>query len=130
MKFDFDDILIQPASISRIESRKQIDVFYDNGYLPLFTAPMDTVIDDNNYTLFQQAGIKVVRPRKAPSFGVNLDSDFNNFLSFGKDEFKNIFLDNGKIKVAEKYYKSTSQMVTCKVYLMQHSKQNLYMETV
>ena len=54
MKFDFDDILIQPAAISRIESRKQVDVFYDNGYLPLFTAPMDTVIDDGNYSLFQQ----------------------------------------------------------------------------
>ena len=64
MKFDFDDILIQPAAISRIESRKQVDVFYEDGYLPLFTAPMDTVIDDRNYTLFQSAGIKVVRPRK------------------------------------------------------------------
>ena len=104
MKFDFDDILIQPAAISRIESRKQVDVFYDNGYLPLFTAPMDTVIDDRNYSLFQQSGINVVRPRKAPSFGVNLDSDFNNFLSFGKDEFKKIFLDTGKVDVAEKYY--------------------------
>ena len=48
MKFDFDDILIQPAAISRIESRKQVDVFYDNGYLPLFTAPMDTVICSEN----------------------------------------------------------------------------------
>ena len=104
MKFDFDDILIQPAAISRIESRKQINMFYEDGYLPLFTAPMDTVIDDSNYTFFQNAGIRVVRPRKAPSFGVNLDSDFNNFLSFGKDEFKSIFLDNGKIEVSEKYH--------------------------
>jgi IMP dehydrogenase/GMP reductase len=104
MKFDFDDILIQPADISNIESRKQVNVFYEDGYLPLFTAPMDTVIDDRNYTLFQSAGIKVVRPRKAPSFGVNLDCDFNNFLSFGKDEFKKIFLDNGKLLVSERYY--------------------------
>ena len=104
MKFDFDDILIQPADISNIESRKQVNVFYEDGYLPLFTAPMDTVIDDRNYTLFQSAGIKVVRPRKAPSFGVDLDCDFNNFLSFGKDEFKKIFLDNGKLLVSERYY--------------------------
>jgi IMP dehydrogenase/GMP reductase len=104
MKFDFDDILIQPADISNIESRKQVNVFYEDGYLPLFTAPMDTVIDDSNYTLFQSAGIKVVRPRKAPSFGVNLDCGFNNFLSFGKDEFKKIFLDNGKLLVSERYY--------------------------
>jgi len=104
MKFDFDDILIQPAEISQIESRKQVNVFYEDGYLPLFTAPMDTVIDDRNYTIFQSAGIKVVRPRKAPVSEVNLESDFNNFISFGKDEFKKIFLDNGKVEVCERYY--------------------------
>jgi IMP dehydrogenase/GMP reductase len=104
MKFDFDDILIQPAEISQIESRKQVNVFYNDNYLPLFAAPMDTVIDDSNYHIFQSAGIKVVRPRKAPASEVNLESDFNNFMSFGKDEFKKIFLDNGKVEVCEKYY--------------------------
>lgn len=104
MKFDFDDILIQPAEISRIESRKQINVFCEDSYLPLFTAPMDTVIDDENYTFFQNAGIRVVRPRKSIDFGVRLDSDFNNFLSFGKEEFRSIFLDNGKVNTCEKYY--------------------------
>jgi IMP dehydrogenase/GMP reductase len=104
MKFDFDDILIQPAEISQIESRKQVNVFYNDNYLPLFAAPMDTVIDDSNYHIFQSAGIKVVRPRKAPASDVNLESDFNNFISFGKDEFKKIFLDNGKVEVCERYY--------------------------
>jgi IMP dehydrogenase/GMP reductase len=104
MKFDFDDILIQPAEISQIESRKQVNVFYNDNYLPLFAAPMDTVIDDNNYHIFQSAGINVVRPRKAPTSEVNLESDFNNFISFGKDEFKKIFLDNGRVEVCEKYY--------------------------
>ena len=104
MKFDFDDILIQPAEISQIESRKQVNVFYNDNYLPLFAAPMDTVIDDSNYHIFQSAGIKVVRPRKAPASEVNLESDFNNFISFGKDEFKKIFLDNGRVEVCERYY--------------------------
>jgi IMP dehydrogenase/GMP reductase len=104
MKFDFDDILIQPAEISQIESRKQVNVFYGDNYLPLFTAPMDTVISDDNYKGFQDAGIRVIRPRKDPSFGVRLDSNFNDFLSFGKDEFKKIFLDNGKVEVCERYY--------------------------
>jgi IMP dehydrogenase/GMP reductase len=104
MKFDFDDILIQPAEISQIESRKQVNVFYNDNYLPLFTAPMDTVIDDSNYHIFQSAGINVVRPRKAPTSEVNLESDFNNFISFGKDGFKKIFLDNGKVEICERYY--------------------------
>jgi GMP reductase len=65
---------------------------------------MDTVISDDNYMGFQNAGIRVIRPRRDPSFGVRLDSNFNDFLSFGKDEFKKIFLNNGKVEVCEKYY--------------------------
>ena len=54
MKFDFDDVLIQPAAISSIESRKIIDIYDDNGNLPLFTAPMDTVINYENMKYFRQ----------------------------------------------------------------------------
>ncbi len=104
MKFDFDDILIQPAEISQIESRKQVNVFCEDNYLPLFTAPMDTVISDDNYAKFQSSGIRVIRPRRDPSFGVRLDSDFDDFLSFGKEEFKKIFLDNGKVDACKSYY--------------------------
>ena len=44
LKFDFNDILIIPAKLSNIESRKNVNPFC-NGRLPLITAPMDTVID-------------------------------------------------------------------------------------
>lgn len=50
-KFDFNDILIQPAKVSTISSRKDINPFHD-GFLPLITAPMDTVISDDNKQLF------------------------------------------------------------------------------
>ncbi len=43
-KYDFNDILIKPSAISIINSRKEINP-YDNGLLPLSTAPMYTVID-------------------------------------------------------------------------------------
>ena len=104
MKFDFDDILIQPAPISGIESRKQVNVFYEDGYLPLFTAPMDTVIGEENVDHFTRHSIRVVRPRRDNSFGVNLESDFNNFVSLGRDEFKTIFLDGGRNLTCEHYY--------------------------
>ena len=61
-KFDFNDILIKPATISTISSRKTINPFYD-GFLPLITAPMDTVINDNNEKVFSDLRIVTCMPR-------------------------------------------------------------------
>lgn len=63
IKFDFDDILLQPSKTSNIKSRGEINPLADNGSLPLFTAPMDTVVSNKNYKKFQKAGINVVLPR-------------------------------------------------------------------
>jgi GMP reductase len=63
IKFDFDDILLEPSKISKINSRKEVNPLVKDGYLPLFTAPMDTVVSEDNYELFQSAGINVVLPR-------------------------------------------------------------------
>lgn len=61
-KFDFNDILIQPAKVSTISSRKDINPFHD-GFLPLITAPMDTVIDNKNKQLFTDLKITTCLPR-------------------------------------------------------------------
>ena len=60
-KFDFDDILIVPSIKSKITSRyKDIELPL---ILPLFTAPMDTVVNLNNYDIFNKNGINVTLPR-------------------------------------------------------------------
>jgi len=56
-KFDFNDILIKPAKISNINSRKDINPFHD-GFLPLITAPMDTVISKDNKYIYK--GLKII----------------------------------------------------------------------
>ncbi len=61
-KFDFNDILIQPAKVSSIISRKDINPFYD-GFLPLITAPMDTVVNERNNPLFTLLNIRTCLPR-------------------------------------------------------------------
>ena len=90
--FDFDDILIEPSDVSSISSRKEINPYLENGYLPLMTAPMDTVISENNFHLFQKNKIQPILPRtKDPDLNY-IDSSV--FLSYSLTDFKRIFLEN------------------------------------
>lgn len=65
-KFDFNDILIQSVNISYINSRKEINPYYD-GFLPLITAPMDTVISTENEKLFYDLKVNTCLPRNEVS---------------------------------------------------------------
>lgn len=89
--YDFDDLLIEPAVLSSIKSRSEINVKNLNGYLPLMTAPMDTVVDENNFHLFAKHGILPVLPRVMNPSKDHFD--VNMFLSYGLDDFKKMFLD-------------------------------------
>jgi IMP dehydrogenase/GMP reductase len=88
-KFDFDDITIVPKKISEINSRyNDITITYENGNLPLFTAPMDSVVDINNMYEFDDCGINVVLPRtskKETEYGKPLRP---HFVSLGINEFE------------------------------------------
>lgn len=69
-EFDFDDILIVPTIHSPIASRyKDIEL---PKMLPLFTAPMDTVVNVNNSRTFTNNKINVCLPRTIK---------YNNFVS-------------------------------------------------
>jgi IMP dehydrogenase/GMP reductase len=81
MLYDFDDILIEPLRISDISSRKEVNPRYNNK-LPLMTAPMDTVINEENYQLFKNLGITPVLPR-----GSKIGNEFGVYKSYGLDEF-------------------------------------------
>jgi hypothetical protein len=61
-KFDFNDVLIKPATVSNIDSRQVINPF-QNGFLPLITAPMDTVISEENKPLYSSLKIRTCLPR-------------------------------------------------------------------
>jgi GMP reductase len=84
MKIDFNDILIKPAVTSKILTRKKINPFHD-GFLPLITAPMDTVIDENNEKSFLELKIKTCMPRnEKTSIGFtsySIDEVFGKYLT-------------------------------------------------
>jgi IMP dehydrogenase/GMP reductase len=84
-KFDFNDILIVPSSVTKIESRKEINPYY-NGFLPLITAPMDTVISCKNEKIFFDLKINTCLPRG--------ESSAYGFTSFSLNEIKMKYINN------------------------------------
>lgn len=88
IKFDFDDILITPYDQTNINSRyKDINPYYNNTHLPLFTAPMDSVVDLNNAKHFFANRINIVLPRTINKFS----DSFEMFSSYGlNDDPENI----------------------------------------
>jgi IMP dehydrogenase/GMP reductase len=92
MKFDFDDILIQPAVQSTVSSRKTISVVDGNGMLPLFTAPMDTVTDLYHREIFTQNRIYPMVPRtQTRSFTLDDCIRLNGWAALSLDQFEHIF---------------------------------------
>lgn len=92
IKFDWDDILIEPAVISEIESRKQIELEYN----PLFVSPMDTVVDENNAHIFLEKGYEVCLPR-----GIEFNSDLSDcFYSYSLSEIE-VMIDEDTIKAGK-----------------------------
>jgi IMP dehydrogenase/GMP reductase len=88
--FDFDDILIEPTKLSVIRSRSEINLRSIFGNLPLMTAPMDTVISQDNFHLFKNKGIVPVLPRIPEPNSTWID--YHHFLSYSLSDFQRLFL--------------------------------------
>jgi IMP dehydrogenase/GMP reductase len=83
IKLDWNDVTIVPAELSSISSRSEINPYTADGKLPLFTAPMDTVIDDSNIKSFIENGINICLPRHVKYEELKNES---YFYSYGLDE--------------------------------------------
>lgn len=90
--FDFDDILIEPTVLSEISSRSEINPYNIKGNLPIMTAPMDTVVGENNFHIFKKNRIMPVLPRIPNATNDWVDTGI--FLSYSLQDFENIFLNN------------------------------------
>jgi hypothetical protein len=103
VKYDFDDILIEPQVTTKINSRYK-DITLPKMF-PLFTAPMDMVVDLTNFFKFTEHRINVCLPRTLQITNVrdyfkpkirdeNLDYLEEIFPSIGLNEVEDLYHKN------------------------------------
>lgn len=89
MLLSFNDICLIPADISEIEHRSECNPYLNNGMLPLFTAPMTSVIDENNWKMFQDNKINTIIPRSV-NWETRLDLSNKTFIAVSLSEFERL----------------------------------------
>lgn len=93
MKYSYNDIMVVPAILSSIQHRAECNPYYKNGMLPLFTAPMDSVVNKDNFDLFEKNGIIPILPR-TEELEDRLDYAFKGkWAAFSLQEFEKWFTD-------------------------------------
>ena len=94
LKYSLNDVAIVPDVQTNVEHRASCDPYYSDNMLPLFTAPMTSVVGTDNYMEFIKNGITPILPRTI-SLGKRLE--FMNkgvWISMSLDEFIIYFLKN------------------------------------
>lgn len=93
--YSYNDVMIEPAVLSEINSRSECNPFKD-GMLPIFTAPMSTVVNEKNYGIFKKNGIIPIMPRN-----ISVEKRYDiaikgNWAAFSLKEFKELFCNKEK----------------------------------
>lgn len=80
-----------PCVVSEIEHRSECIPWDEEGMLPLFTAPMDTVVSEDNFKLFEANHIHAILPRTAPLETRKFYSTKGRWAAYSLKEFSDVF---------------------------------------
>lgn len=92
MTYGLNDICLVPARISRVEHRADCNPYNFDGMLPLFTAPMNSIVDENNYEVFLKNKINTIIPRGV-DYSKRWELSTKTFVALGLDEFETFIMD-------------------------------------
>lgn len=65
--YSYDDLTIIPKTVTDIKSRSECNPFTLNGELPIFTAPMSTIVSLQNFKLWKNNRVIPIIPRNVES---------------------------------------------------------------
>lgn len=99
--YAYNDLTIVPAEISNISSRTQCDPYIVDNKLPIFTAPMASVVNDINYNIFLQNKITPIIPRNIDIKTRILLMNKEIWVALSLNEFTDLFINNYKDRIDE-----------------------------
>lgn len=90
--YSYNDLTIVPSKISYVDSRSECNPFVSGNTLPIFTAPMSSVVGLDNYLEWESNGIIPILPRTVPlSFDELLEKIYQGYwVALGLSEFKSL----------------------------------------
>lgn len=93
--YSYRDLTIVPATLSTIDSRSQCNPYIENtNKLPIFTAPMASVVNEHNYEIFEIYGITPIIPRNV-DYGKRIELlNKEKWVAMSLSEFQNYFVNN------------------------------------
>jgi len=100
--YSYNDLTIVPAEISNISSRSECNPFTSEKWLPIFTAPMASVINFENYEIFLDNGITPIIPR---NISLEVRKDLMNdqkWVALSLKEFEDLFINNYLNRIGDK----------------------------
>ena len=86
-KYSYGDIFIKPAVLSDVKHRIECHAYTSEGSLPIFTAPMDTVVGKNSFNTWKENRIIPIYPRTISYSERVCFMENGDWTSFGLDEF-------------------------------------------
>lgn len=93
--YSLKDVAIMPAVISDIEHRSECNPYYDDGKLPIFTAPMPCVVNSETYHTYEKNHINAILPR-TEKLELRLNSCHEKWCAFSLDEFITNFIKKNR----------------------------------
>ncbi len=97
-KYNYDDVSIVPDVATTIKHRRECSCEVEEGMCPIWAAPMDTVISEDNWKVFYDASINVVIPRNVSyEKRISMLIDFSSlsankcFVAFSLNEVRKMF---------------------------------------
>ena len=94
--YSYNDVKIKPSVTTDTEHRIEGNPYIEGNKLPIFASPMSTVVNEENFTLFEENGITPILPRNI-KFETRLKYALEGkWVAFSLREFEENFCNDTK----------------------------------